>query len=107
MRTPQVNKVIGDTPFMLPNNWKLVLRHFHPANSSRRDRKNSQYLTVLELLDEDGQVVHVTDARCSKYDTPVRKRGMEIATHRMSKWMRKNHTLLFPELEGIIHKLFG
>lgn len=62
--------------------YKLHVKHLHPANSDKKARHNSKYLTICKVLTKHGNHVTTVTSQCSKQDTPSRKLGFELATSR-------------------------
>ena len=61
---------------------KLHVKHLHPANSTRKERHGSKYLTVCKVITPAGVELTKTFSQCSKIDVPSRKKGFRIATDR-------------------------
>lgn len=81
--------------FQLPPNYALKVKHLHPGNSTRADRKGSKYRTlafVVRFADDSTKkytIVAVGDAMCSRKDQPIRRLGYEIAVGRALKHFYK------------------
>lgn len=78
--------------FQLPPNYALKVKHLHPGNSTRADRKGSKYRTlafVVKYADDNSKkytIVAMGDAMCGRRDQPVRKLGYLIAVGRALKY---------------------
>lgn len=70
----------------IPKNTHLQLHHLHSGNSTTRQRKGHQYVTVAILKDNtDDKILAQSTASCSKRDVPNRSRGRDIAVGRVLK----------------------
>lgn len=70
----------------IDDNIFIRIKHLHPNNSSRRERKGAKYRTIAWALEKGtSNAVAWADAVCSKHDVPSRKRGRKIAVGRLIK----------------------
>lgn len=69
----------------LSNGMKVKLTHLHCGNSSRNQRHGHPYLTIAEIITEDGNSIGRGKSMCSRQDVPNRARGRDIAIGRAIK----------------------
>ena len=70
--------------YNVPENIHIQLTHLHKGNSSRKQRKGKDYLTIAKFVHDDVVVARAM-ALCSEKDAPSRKRGRDIAIGRAKK----------------------
>jgi len=74
----------------VPDDMYLHIKHLHPANSSRSQRKGAPYMTIAKLVDKESkETMHFAIARCSRRDFPKRSTGYQVARGRvLAEWYR-------------------
>jgi len=63
--------------------------HLHPDNSTRRQRRGSEYLTIAKVYDDLGTVIATAVSKCSPEDKPSRQVGYELAVGRVVKQLHQ------------------
>lgn len=67
----------------VPENLRVQVIHLHRGNSSNRQRKGHEYVTVARLSNRaDDTIVAEGKSFCSKHDAPSRSKGRAIAVGR-------------------------
>lgn len=70
----------------IPENIRVVVRHFHSGNSSKNKRHGKQMRTIADLLDlKTGLILARGKAECHKGESPSRKIGRQVAIGRALK----------------------
>lgn len=69
----------------VPKNFDVHVTHLHSGNSTRRQRKGHEYMTIAKLVDPMGRIVSMGVAQCSRKDSPSRKVGRSVAIGRALK----------------------
>lgn len=70
----------------IPEHLKLVVKHLHPGNSTKRQRRKKEYATIAWLYHkETKELVAEGRSYCSKTEVPNRKQGRFVAVGRALK----------------------
>ena len=99
MSTQTTNHSVNTMMTALRSKGRLIIQHFDRKKieeygwNTRDSLGKAKYYTCASLLADDGTTELKDDAVCSKRDTPIRKRGLEIAIARLYKQARKRGIL--------------
>jgi hypothetical protein len=69
----------------VPEGCRVKVFHLTPKNSSRRQRKGNQWVTIATVVNGEDQVLAKGIAQCKRGDTPNRKIGRDIAVGKAIK----------------------
>ena len=70
----------------IPAHLKLVVKHLHPANSTKKQRRKKSYATIAWLYHrETKELVAEGHSYCSNVEPPSRKQGRMVAVGRALK----------------------
>ena len=65
--------------------FDVKVHHYSAKDARKYRRTHCKYLTEVFAFPRDGGQAAYGYAQCSTNDTPIRKRGLEIALHRAFK----------------------